>query len=48
MMVLMNGKERGLQEWKTLFKQADSRFTWNGGSRPDGSRLWIIQATWEP
>jgi hypothetical protein len=48
MMSLMNGKERELQEWRTLFEQADSRFTWNGGSRPDGSRLWIIKATWEP
>ncbi|CZR64036.1 related to sterigmatocystin 7-O-methyltransferase precursor [Phialocephala subalpina] len=48
MMSLMNGKERGLDEWKALFEQADSRFKWNGGSRPDGSRLWIIKATWEP
>ena len=47
MMTLMNGKERGLQEWKALFEQADSRFIWNSGSKPDGSRLWIIKATWE-
>ena len=48
MMSLMNAKERGLEEWKALFEQADPGFTWNGGSRPDGSRLWIIEATWEP
>jgi hypothetical protein len=48
MMSLMNAKERGLEEWKALFERADPGFTWNGGSRPDGSRLWIIEATWEP
>ncbi|KUJ14270.1 O-methyltransferase [Mollisia scopiformis] len=48
MMSLMNGKERGLEEWKALFEQADPRFAWNGGTRPDGSRLWIIESTWEP
>jgi hypothetical protein len=48
MMSLMNAKERGLEDWKALFQKADSRFKWNGGRRPDGSRLWIIEATWEP
>jgi hypothetical protein len=48
MMSLMNGKERGLEEWNAVFKQADSRFAWNGGSKPDGSRLWIIEAIWKP
>lgn len=48
MMALMNGKERTLEDWKILFNKADSRFTWNGGNRPDGSRLWIITTTWEP
>lgn len=48
MMSLMNGKERSLEEWKALFEQADSRFAWKGGSKPDGCRLWIINATWEP
>jgi hypothetical protein len=48
MMSLMNGKERELDQWQALFEQADSRFVWNGGSKPDGSRLWIIKATWQP
>lgn len=48
MMALMNGKERTIEDWKILFNKADSRFTWNGGNRPDGSRLWIITTTWEP
>ena len=48
MMSLMNGKERGLNQWKALFEQADPRFKWSGGSRPDGSRLWIYIVTWEP
>lgn len=48
MMSLMNGKERELNQWKALFEQADPRFKWSGGSRPDGSRLWIYIVTWEP
>jgi hypothetical protein len=48
MMSLMNGKERELEQWKALFEQADSRFKWHGGNKPDGSRLWIIKASWEP
>jgi hypothetical protein len=46
MMSLMNGKERELEQWKALFEQADSRFKWHGGNKPDGSRLWIIKASW--
>ncbi|PMD32095.1 O-methyltransferase [Hyaloscypha variabilis F] len=48
MMSLMNGKERELEQWKALFEQADPRFKWGGGSKPDGSRLWIYSVTWEP
>jgi hypothetical protein len=48
MMSLMNGKERELEEWKALFEQADPRYKWAGAIRPDGSRLWIYTATWEP
>jgi hypothetical protein len=47
-MSLINGKERELDQWKALFEQADPRFKWNGGSKPDGSRLWIYIVTWEP
>jgi hypothetical protein len=48
MLSLMNGKERELDQWKALFEQADPRFKWNGGSKPDGSRLWIYSVTWQP
>jgi hypothetical protein len=48
MMSLMNGKERELEQWKALFEQVDSRFKWDGRSKPDGSRLWIIKVSWEP
>ncbi len=48
MMSLMNGKERELEQWKALFEQADPRFKWGGGSKPEGSRLWIYSVTWEP
>lgn len=48
MMSLMNGKERDLDQWKALFEQADSRFKWSSGNKPNGSRLWIYVVTWEP
>ena len=48
MMSLMNGKERELDQWKALFEQADPRFKWSGGIKPEGSRLWICIVTWEP
>jgi hypothetical protein len=48
MMSLMNGKERELDQWKALFEQADSRFKWSSGNKPNGSRLWIYVVTWEP
>lgn len=48
MLSLMNGKERELEEWKALFEQADPRYKWGGGIRPDGSRLWIYTVIWEP
>jgi hypothetical protein len=47
MMSLTNGKERELEQWKALFEQTDSCFKWDGGCKPDGSRLWIIKAAWE-
>ncbi len=47
MMELQNSRERELEDWETLFAQADRRFSWKGGKQPRGSRLWILEAVWE-
>lgn len=38
--------ERELGEWKTIFQQADERFTFKGASQPEGSTHWILEAEW--
>lgn len=48
MMALVNGKEREVGEWGGLFNKADQRFKFLGASKPNGSRLWIVEAKWEP
>jgi hypothetical protein len=46
MLELQNARERELKDWETLFKEADERFEWKGGKRPEGSTLWILEAVW--
>ena len=41
-----NARERELDDWATLFKEADSRFEFLGGKQPIGSRLSILSAKW--
>lgn len=48
MMTIANSKEREMDEWAALFKEADPRFKFKGGSKPEGSLLWIVEAIWEP
>jgi hypothetical protein len=47
MMEIGNAKERDLDEWKQLFEQADRRFIFQGLRMPPGSRLAILEATWD-
>jgi hypothetical protein len=47
MMVAMNAKEREEGDWEALFEKADPRFKYVGAKRPDGSRMWLIEAEWE-
>ncbi len=47
MMEINNAKERDLDEWKTLFDKADSRFIYKGLRQPPGSKLGIIEAVWD-
>ena len=44
---LMNGKERDLDNWASLFREADPRFTFTGVKRPSGSKLSFIEARWQ-
>jgi hypothetical protein len=48
MLTTVNSNERDVDDWRSLFKQADSRFTFLGASQPKGCRMWIIEAVWDP
>lgn len=47
MLEIGNSKERDFDEWKSLFVQADQRFTFKGMTQPPGSNLSILEAAWE-
>lgn len=48
MLEIGNAKERDVEDWKTLFSQADERFAFTGVTTPSGSSLAIIELTWKP
>ena len=47
MMAGWNGKQRTMAEFQRLFEAADPRFKFQGAVRPEGSGMWIIEATFE-
>lgn len=47
MLELQNSRERELDDWAKRFEQADSRFKFLGGSKPEGANLWILEARWD-
>ena len=47
MLALQNGKERTVDDWSTLFKEADPRFKLTRTYQPPKSYLAIIEVTWE-
>lgn len=47
-LVLVNGREREIEEWKDLFARADSRFEFSKAWKPEKSRMWLIEAVWKP
>lgn len=47
MLEICNARERDLDEWKSLFVQADARFKFKGVTQPEGSTLALIEASWE-
>ena len=46
MSALFNASDRDMEAWERLFQAADSRFRFNGGRQPKGSKLGIIEAEW--
>lgn len=44
MLQALNARERDVDEWKELFKEADERFIWRGAWR--SGRMWILEAEW--
>jgi hypothetical protein len=46
MMTLQNAQERDKDEWISLFKRADERFSFAGVTQPEGSDLAVIVFTW--
>ncbi|MCJ1261773.1 hypothetical protein MMC22_001641 [Lobaria immixta] len=47
MLEILNVREREIDDWAELFRQADGRFKFLGGKQPAGSHLWIIEVRWE-
>ncbi|CAJ2513258.1 Uu.00g013770.m01.CDS01 [Anthostomella pinea] len=47
MLEIENAREQDLEEWKSLFLQADSRFAFQGVKQPPGSYLAILECIWQ-
>lgn len=47
MLEIGNAKERDMEEWKTLFAEANARFKVTNVNQPMGSNLAIIETTWD-
>lgn len=43
---IQNARERELEDWKELFRQADPRFHFEGATSPPGSNHSLIVAVW--
>lgn len=48
MLTLLNAREREIAEFRMLFEMADKRFKWVGARLPPKSKMWEIEAVWEP
>ncbi|KAF3070324.1 O-methyltransferase gsfB [Trichoderma lentiforme] len=47
MKAVCNSREREVDDWRSLFEQADKRFRWQGAWKSSG-KLWFIESIWEP
>ncbi|KAJ4298676.1 hypothetical protein N0V88_003707 [Collariella sp. IMI 366227] len=48
MLALLNAQERTEQEFRDLFKEAGDGFVFKGVQRPEGCRMSIVEAVWQP
>lgn len=46
MLSLLNARERDIDAWESLFRQADERFVIVSVQAPSGSNAGIIEAKW--
>ncbi|KND88663.1 6-hydroxytryprostatin B O-methyltransferase [Tolypocladium ophioglossoides CBS 100239] len=46
MKTVCNSRDREINDWKSLFEQADQRFKWQGAWKSSG-RMWFMEAVWE-
>ncbi|KAL6712852.1 hypothetical protein ACLMJK_009564 [Lecanora helva] len=46
MLSILNARERDIDEWELLFRDADPRFEFQGVKRSEGSNLAIMEAIW--
>lgn len=44
---LLNAQERTEEEFKNLFQEVDARFVFKGVSKPEGSRMSVVEAIWD-
>jgi hypothetical protein len=43
-LVTCNGRERELEDWKTLFENVDPRLEFVNAWKPEKSHMWLIEA----
>jgi hypothetical protein len=48
MLVTVNAREREVDDWEALFKEADPRYKFLRAWLPPKSRLWLVEAVWAP
>ncbi|KAK8021231.1 O-methyltransferase- family 2 [Apiospora arundinis] len=48
MLTVTNSRERELDDWRDLFRNADPRYRFLKAWKPTKSQLWFIEAEWDP
>jgi hypothetical protein len=46
MQVTVNAREREADDWRVLFERADERYKFEKIWKPEGSRMWFMEAEW--
>ena len=47
MLTLQNARERELDDWEEMFRQADPRFKWVGAKVKEGDSSAVIEIIWD-